>query len=561
MFWETLKAARDLGRLHEITSILLRYGFSDVVKRLGMSHVLEQAGKVLKWKGAERMARMETHERVRRAIEEIGSTYIKLGQIMATRVDLFPPEWIAELEKLQDRVPPQAFEKLTPQLEEDLGAPPEEVFAHIDTCALAAGSIAQVHRATLDTGEQVILKIRHPGSRRIMEADLRILSRLADIAEKQIPEAKHFHPKDLVRQLTLSLRRELDLATECRHAERIAANFSEDPNILIPKVYWQYTSERINVQEYIDGIPGRDMKGIENAGLNRKLLAERGVNSVLKMILEDGFYHADPHPGNLFYLPGNRIAYIDLGMVGRLPRQRREQVIDLIRGLVEPDSQLVVDVLSDWAGDSHVNENELVMEVDTFIENYHSVSLKNIDFPAMLAELTTIMRDNNLTLPADLVLLIKTFITLEGLGRQLDPDYDMVNGAKPVVNRLVLARYSPKALAKRGWGSLSSIVNILTDLPSDIRRLLKSARSGSLQLNVEITRLDLFGKELDRAASRVTIGLVTAALIIGSSIVMTVKGGPTIFGLPLLGFMGFVGAGIGGLWVIISVWRSGRDNL
>ena len=175
MFWETLKAARDLGRLHEITSILIRYGFSDLVKRLGMSHVLEQAGKVLKWKNTEKMARMETHERVRQAIEEIGSTYIKLGQIMATRVDIFPPEWIAELEKLQDHVAPQAFEKLQPQLEEDLGAPPEEVFAHIDKHALAAGSIAQVHRATLETGEQVILKIRHPGSRRVMEADLRIL--------------------------------------------------------------------------------------------------------------------------------------------------------------------------------------------------------------------------------------------------------------------------------------------------------------------------------------------------------------------------------------------------
>ncbi len=561
MFWETLKAARDLGRLHQIASILIRYGFADMVKRLGMGHVLEQAGKVLKWKDAEQMARMEPPERIRRAIEEIGSTYIKLGQIMATRVDLFSPEWIAEFEKLQDNVPPQTFEKLQLQVEEDLGAPPDEVFASIDTSPLAAGSIAQVHRATLKSGEQVILKIRHPGSRRMMEADLRILSRLADIAEKQIPEAKHFHPKSLVKQLTLSLRKELDLASECRHAERIAANFADDPNILIPKVYWQYTSERINVQEYIDGIHGRDIDGIEKSGLDRKLLAERGVNSVLKMILEDGFFHADPHPGNLFYLPGNRIVYIDLGMVGRLSPQRREQVIDLIRGLVGPDSALVVDTLTDWAGDTHINIDELTMEVDTFIENYHSVSLKNINFPAMLGELTTIMRDHNLVLPPDLVLLIKTFITLEGLGRQLDPDYDMTSGAKPILQRLMIARYSPEALAKRGWSNLTNVIDILSDLPRDLRRLLKAARSGSLQLNIDITRLEKFGQELDRAASRVTVGLVTAALIIGTAIVMTVPGGPTIFGLPFLGFTGFVGAGIGGIWVIISVWRSGRDNL
>jgi len=560
MFWETLKAARDLGRLHQIASILIRYGFADMVKRLGMSNVLEQAGKVLRWKDAEQMARMETHERVRRAIEEIGSTFIKLGQIMATRVDLFPPEWIAELEKLQDNVTPKPFEVLKRQLEEDLGGPPEDIFTHIDKTALAAGSIAQVHRATLDSGDQVILKIRYPGARHTMETDLRLLMRLAEIAEKQIPEAKQYRPKDVVRQLTLSLRKELDLATECRHAERIAANFADDPNILIPKVYWQYTSERINVQEFIDGIHGRDMEGAEKAGLDRRILAERGVNSVLKMILVDGFFHADPHPGNLFYLPGNRIVYIDLGMIGRLSTRRREQVIDFVRGLVEPDSSLVVNVLMDWTGDVNIDTDELATEVDTFIQNYHSVTLKNIDFPGMLGELMIIMRDYKLALPPDLVLLIKTFITLEGLGRQVYPDYDMVGGAKPFLRRLMLARHSPEAIAKRGWSSVSNILGILSDLPSDIRRILRSARSGALQLNVEINHLDQFGKELDRAASRVTIGLVTAALIIGTSIVMTVKGGPTIFGLPFLGFFGFVGAGVGGIWVILSVWRSGRDN-
>jgi len=560
MFWETLRAARDLGRLHQIASILIRYGFADMVKRLGMSNVLEQAGKVLRWKDAEKMARMETHERVRRAIEEIGSTFIKLGQIMATRVDLFPPEWITELERLQNNVTPIPFDDLKLQLEEDLGAPPEEIFAAIDKHALAAGSIAQVHRATLENGDQVILKIRYPGARHTMETDLRLLMRLADIAEKQIPEAKQYRPKDVVRQLTLSLRKELDLATECRHAERIAANFADDPNILVPKVYWQYTSERINVQEYIDGIHGRDLGATENTGLDRKILAERGVNSVLKMILVDGFFHADPHPGNLFYLPGNRIVYIDMGMIGRLSPHRRDQVIDFIRGLVEPDSSLVVNVLLDWTGDVNIDIDELTTEVDAFVQNYHSLTLKNIDLPGMLRELTTIMRDYKLALPPDLVLLIKTFITLEGLGRQVYPDYDMVGGAKPFLRRLIIARHSPEALVKRGWSSISSIFSILSDLPSDMRRILRSARSGALKLNVEINHLDQFGKELDRAASRVTVGLVTAALIIGTSIVMTVKGGPTIFGLPFLGFIGFVGAGIGGLWVIISVWRSGRDN-
>jgi len=560
MFWETLRAARDLGRLHEIASVLVRYGFGDLVRRLGMSHVLEQAGKVLRLKDAEQKARMETPERIKCAFQELGPTFVKLGQILATRVDLFAPEWISEFEKLQDQVPPEAFKKLKPQLEEDLGAAPEDIFVNLNTTAIAAGSIAQVHRAQLESGEDVVLKIRHVGIRRVIEADLRLLSRLAEIAYNEIPEARRFHPREVVRQVTLSLRRELDLASECRNAERIANNFLDDPNIIIPKVYWQYTSERVNVQQYIDGIPGKDLKAVAAKGLDCKVLANRGSNAVLKMVLDDGFFHADPHPGNLFYLSDNRIAFIDMGMVGRLSTSRREQITDLIRGLIEQDTPLVIDVLMEWASDAQINTENLAVEIDTFLDNYHGVSLQRISLPAMLGDLTTIMRDYELTMPPDLAMLLKVFITLEGLGRQLDPDFDMVAGATPFIKRAVLARYKPDALAKRGMRNISDIFNILTDLPRDLRRLLSSARRGALQINVDIARLDQFGHELDRAASRVTIGLVTAALIIGTAIVMTVEGGPTIFGLPFLGFLGFIGAGISGIWVILSVWRSGRDK-
>lgn len=561
MLWETLKAARDIGRLHEIASVMIRYGFGDAVKRLGMSRILEQAGKVLRWKDAEKMARMESPERVRRAFEELGPTFIKLGQILASRVDLFSQEWIEEFEKLQDQVPPRPFDELRMQIQEDLGDAPENIFLDLDTTALAAGSIAQVHRARLETGEDIILKIRYPGIRPIIEADLRLLSRLAEITEKEVPEWRRFHPKDVLQQVTMSLRRELDLASECRYAERIAESFKDDPTISLPRVFWEWTSERLNVQEYIDGIPGKDIEAIDAAGLDRKLLAVRGANAVLKMVLEDGFYHADPHPGNLFFLSGNRIVIIDTGMVGRLSSARQTQVIDLIRGLVARDTAQVIDVLIGWTGDEALDTTDkLAIEIDSFLDSYHGLALKDLNIAAMLTDITVIMRDNELVMPPDLALLFKVFITLEGLGRLLDPEFDMVSEAEPFLKRAMLARYHPDVLARKGWKNFTEFVELLSSLPRDLRRLLQSARRGALEMNVDITRLDQFGHELDRAASRLTVGLVTAAMIIGTSIVMTVEGGPTMFGLPVLGLLGFLGAGIGGVWLLISIWRSGRHK-
>ncbi len=560
MFWEGLSAAQDLGRLHDIASILIRYGFGDAVRRLGLSSALEQAGKALHWKDAEQYARMEPPQRVCQALQDLGPTFVKLGQVLSTRVDLFPPEWITEFEKLQDHVPAVSFEKLRTQLEEDLGAPPEEIFLHLETQALAAASIAQAHRAQLVDGTDVILKIRRPGIRPIVEADLRLLARFAEMAEQEIEELQRFRPMELVRQFSRSLRRELDLAVECRNAERIALNFKDEPDIRIPKVHWPWVSERLNVQEYIDGIPGRDLIAVDEAGLDRKLLAKRGANAVFKMVMEDGFFHADPHPGNIFYLPEERIVFIDFGMVGSLSEERRYQVVDLAYGIFERKAHIAVDVLLEWTSNIQIDTEILTSEVDAFIDQYHGIPLKQLSITSMLTDLMAMLREHQLNLPPDLALLAKALITLEGMGRQLDPDFEMASEAHPFLRRTLLARYSPDALAKRGWHSLISTINLLTGLPQDLRRLMVSARHGALQIKVDISRLDNFAERLDRAASRLTVGTVTAALIIGSSIVMTVEGGPTLLGLPLFGLLGFIGAVIGGIWLLLSIWRSGKHK-
>ena len=579
MLWQALTAVRDLGRLYDIASILVRYGFGDIVRRMGLANALERAGRALHWSNAEEFAHLPSP--VRRALEEMGPAFVKLGQMLATRVDLFEPEWITEFGKLQDSAPAAPYAEILQQLTEDLGAPPEVIFSAFDPEPLAAASIAQVHRARLEDGSEVVVKVRRPGIRPIIEADLRWLMRLAELAEKESPELRSFHPQEVVRQFDQSLRRELDFASECRNAQRIAENFSgyagKDksaevaiaeapelppalPIIVIPRVHWQWTGERVCVQEFIDGIPGRKLSAVDQAGLDRKVLARRGAHAVLKMIVEDGFFHADPHPGNVFYLLGNRIAFIDFGMVGRLTEERRDQLIRLLLGLVEHEPGRVADVLLDWTGDSAVDENGLILEIQTFVDQYHGVALKQLKLGAMLSNLVAILRQHQLALPADLALLIKAFISLEGMGRELDPDFDMAGEAMPLLEQALHARYKPAALIKRGWRAASEALALVADLPHDLSQLLRAARRGRLEIHIDITHLKRVGNQLDTAANRLVVGIVVASLIIGSSIVMTVPGGPSLLGLPFFGTIGYLGAVVGGVWLLLSIWKSNRAD-
>ncbi|MEL1263968.1 ABC1 kinase family protein [Pseudoxanthomonas putridarboris] len=559
--WETLGTVRDLGRLQEIASVLIRYGFGDVVKRIGMAGMLEKAGRLLHWQTVEEgRLRMEAPARLRCTLQDLGPTFVKLGQVLATRVDLLPPAWIAELSELQNAVPALPYEEILPQLHEDLGADPDTIFARVEREPLAAASLAQTHRAWLANGDPVVLKVRRPGIRDTVEADLRLLKHLAVIVEGNLPELRRYHPQRIVQQFSGSLRRELDFAAECRNAERIAANFAGREDIVIPRVHWQWTSERLNVQDLLQGIPGRDLAAVDAIGLDRAQLARTGAGIVLKMVLEDGFFHADPHPGNIFYMPDGAIGVIDFGMVGRVTEQRRFQIVRLLHGLVAHDSADVAEVLIDWTEEGNdIDEVRLQESADVFVDQYRGVPLKDLRMGAMLVDVTAILREHGLSLPADLALMIKAFLTLEGLGRQLDPDFDMASEARPYLERAMLERYSPDVLVRRGRRTLAGVVDLLRDMPRDVHRLLQSARRGKLQMHIEVDTLKAFGEQVDRAANRLTMGIITAALIIGSSIVMnSVGGGVSNRWLLALGAMGFIGAALCGVWILFSVWRSGR---
>lgn len=558
MLLEALSAAKDLGRVHEIASVLVHCGFGDVVRRVGLSNALEKAGKAIHWKYAEETACLLPRERARRALEKLGPTFVKLGQLLATRVDLFPADWIAEFELLQDAAPPVPFEELRPQLEEDLGGPPEEIFAKFDTEPLAAASIAQVHRAWLHDGTAVVVKIRRPGIKRVVEADLRLMARLAQVLTRDNPEAHRFRPKEVVHQFTLSLRRELDLAHECRNATRVANNLSDGDGIVVPKVFWEWTCERVNVQEYIEGIPGRDLAGLDAAGLDRALIASRGANAIMRMVLVDGFFHADPHPGNIFFLPDNRIAMIDFGMVGHLTEERRFQVVELLHGMVERDSSTVCEVLLEWSHHAQAPSERLVADICAFLDQYTGIPLGQLNIRDMIADMMAMLRDNGLVLPADLSMMFKVFLTLDGFGRQLNPDFDLIAEARPFVRQALILRYSPNEVAKRGWRGFAGLMDLLVGLPKDFQRLLRAARRGALRVHIDIAELERFGDRVDRAASRLTIGMITAAFIIGTSIMISVTGDTEYLAISILAGFGFSLAAVGGIWVLVSIWRGHR---
>jgi ubiquinone biosynthesis protein len=552
---QTLVSARDLGRLQQIARVFIRHGLGDIVRRMGWADALDKAGHALHWDHAADLARLPPPQQVRMAMEELGPTFVKLGQVLAGRADLFGPDWIAEFEKLHSRAPAVPTEALRAQLTEDLGAPPEEVFAQWSDEPLAAASIAQVHAATLKDGRAVVVKVRRPGIATPIDADLRLLERLAAGASQQWPDLVPYRPVELVHQLGRSLRHELDLATEGRNAERIARAFAAQPEIVIPRIHWDYTHERVNVQDRIDGIPAEDMARADAAGLDRHTLAKRGAMAVLQMIVRDGFFHADPHAGNVFFLPGERIAFIDFGMVGRVGRERRGQLLDLMLGLVQRDADAVAEVLLAWTSDEDdepVDDEALRGEIEAFVDQYHGVPLARLSLGGMLADATAILRRFRLALPADLALLIKTFITLEGLGRGLDPQFHMAAEALPLLKAAVRERWQPRALADRGWRALQHRFTLMAGLPDDLARLMRAARRGRVQVHIDIKDLRPVADQLDRAAQRLTVGLIVAALIIGSSIVMTVGGGPTLLGLPAFGLLGFCGAALGALWLLLG---------
>ena len=386
------------------------------------------------------------------------------------------------------------------------------------------------------------------------------MAHLAQLLELEFPEARRYQPQEIVKQFTRSLTRELDLEVEARNMERFARDFADDPHVTVPGVHWDYTNPAVNVQDFIEGIPGGDLARLRQSELDPAALARHGADAVLKMILVNGFFHADPHPGNVIYQPGPRVAFIDFGMVGRLSHARRDEIVDLLAALALRDESAMMDVLIEWTGSTAIDEAQFALDIGELMFAYERVPLKNLKISQLIGDIMALIRDHSILLPPEMALLFKALITLEGLGRQLDPEFLLIDHLSPFVHRLVRARYRPLNLLKRGQRTLNDAFGMLGTLPRDLVRLGKDMRQGKFSVNLDLKRLDHFGHQLDRSANRLTMGIVTGALIIGSSIVMTVNAGPRLFGLPFFGLFGFTIALVNSLWLIASIWRSGKHN-
>ena len=511
----------DLGRLYEIVRAFTLAGFGDVFKQMGLEAAAERTGKVLGWKYADEIAHLERPQRVRRIFEVLGPTFIKLGQILATRPDLFGPEWIAEFEKLQVQAPSLDFEELRPQIEEDLGAPLEQIFAEVDVRPLAAASVAQVHRAILKDGTKVVLKIQRPGIRAAIESDMRLLTHLASLAEKSVPELAAYRPQKVVQQFVKSLQNELNFMTEGHNAEQIAANFEGHHDILIPKIYWEWTKPRLNVQEFVDGIPGVNLEAIDAAGMDRKRIAQTGASAVLKMIIIDGLFHADPHPGNFFILPGERIAFIDFGMVGRVSAARRQQIIKLLQALLQDDAEGLCTILLEWSERAGDDPGELRGAVEDFLRKYAGKAMALMDLSAMVADLLSLIRDNKLTMPPDQAMLLKVFVSLDGAFKKLDPAFDVMVAMQPTLHEAVIDRLSPLTLGKRGLKVLTQYVELLADLPQEIRHAIYMAKTGNLKIRADETDRNAVQRTVMRAGGLVALANITSALLIGAFVLMS----------------------------------------
>jgi ubiquinone biosynthesis protein len=538
-----VSAVRDLGRLREITSVLVRHGFGEVVARAGFGRKprkgtasdpppsgrgADDAPEISTdelAKGEEEKTRTSTAERIRLVLQDLGPSFIKLGQIASTRPDLLPPDVIVELKKLQENVPPVSFEEVKKVIETSLGEPIDKVFVSFEEKPLAAASIGQVHRAVLATpegNEQVVVKVQRPNVGDTVQRDLELLHIMAATLERAIPETRLYSPIGLVQQFDRSITAELNFTIEGENGERFAKNFEGTPLgelARFPKVYKQASSKHVLALEFFDGM--KIDKAVA-AGMDGKVVAKNSVGVVIKMIFEDGFFHADPHPGNIIMLGGPEwtnpvIGLIDLGMVGRLSPELRDRTVDLMVAAVRKDSYAVADALYTIGRPTKkVDMREYRSEVALLAEKYLGRPLKEIDLSAMLRDLVQGAMKYGIEIPTDFMLVGKALMTLEGIGKQLDPDLDVFGEAQPYFISIMKKRYSPQRLGNELIRGVEQLSRAGYDVPLQAREILEDLRLGRLVVKTADPALPAV---TDRFGRRLFSGLVVGSSTIAGAIV------------------------------------------
>jgi ubiquinone biosynthesis protein len=460
---------------------------------------------------------------LRQALEELGTTFIKLGQILSTRADLLPPEYLAELTKLQDSATPVAFEEIQEALATELDQPLEQIFAEFDPVPLAAASIGQAHAARLLDGTEVVVKVRRPGVVEQVNEDLEILKELAATASRHWNFADRYDLTGLVDEFSQTLRRELDYIREAHNAERFAVNFATDSHVHVPRVFWEATTSRVLTLERIRGIKINDLKALDEQGTDRRWLADYATNVVLKMVCEDGFFHADPHPGNFFIEPNGTIGLIDFGMVGVVDEQTQELLAELLIAINHQDADQLVDVFLDLGVTyKRIDRVSVRRDIDRLLSTYWGLPLGELRVAALLNDVYSIMRRHQMHLPSNLALLLKTVIMIEGLGVTVDPDFHLPEVLTPYTERLVLRQYSPFRWVRNFGHSSLELVRFAGNMPQHLRRIATAAENGNLQIGMRPEGFDPIIDRLEKIANRIVLGVIAAAFINGLAVLVSV---------------------------------------
>ena len=463
---------RHLNRYRQILAILFKYGFGDLLERLRIDQYIAAGLQAISSKRIDRVEKLTRPQRLRMAFEELGPTYIKLGQVLSTRPDLVPADFLNELAKLQDEVPPFPFSEAKEAIESEFRRPLAELFAEVEEYPLASASIGQVHKARLKDGEAVAVKFQRPGIQKIIEVDLEIMLHLATLAERHVREFQIHQPVKIVEEFARTLEKEIDYHIEATHMERIARQFLDQPHVYIPAVFREFTTSRILTTELIEGIKISKIEKLVAAGLDKKLIAERIVGLVFKQAFDHGFFHADPHPGNIFVLADNVICLVDFGMMGLVDRTTREAFVDLIDSVVHQNEVKTTEVLLNLtAWDQQPDIRALEREVSDFMGRHLYKPLKDMEIGKLLQDLIHLTLRFRLRIPPDIFLMIKALSAVEGVGRTLDPEFDIVAHATPFIKRVKLERFAPQRISSDVFDLMSRLLQFLQQFPKDLMDL------------------------------------------------------------------------------------------
>ena len=553
------KTYRHVKRYRQILSVLFKYGFGDLVDVMNIEQYVEVGLKLVSRKRRVKLESLSRAVRVRKALEELGPAFIKLGQILSTRPDLLSVDFMQELPKLQDDVPPFPFTDVRDILENEFGKPLDQIFSQFEEHPLAAASIGQVHRARTLDGEEVVVKVQRPDIRRIIEVDLEIMMHLADLAEKHIEGWDVQRPTRIVTEFARTIEKELDYTMESTNMLRFARQFDDDPDIYIPRVHREISSNRVLTMEYIDGVKASDINRLKKEGLDPVIIAERGFDLIMKQVFIYGFFHADPHPGNIFVLPDNVICYLDFGMMGRVDLASREDFVDLMLSIARGDEKKAVDALLELTSPQKEPDRRMLeRDVSEFIDQYSYMPLGELEMGELITRLLKTAALHRLSVPPNLFLMMKALASVEGLGRELDPGFDAVERATPFIKRIRMGRFKPGRLARDVADSGTDIFRMLREVPDEIRKILKLARQGLLKVEFEHRGLEPMLATHERISNRIAFAIVLAALIIGSALIVLSGIPPKWQEIPVIGLAGFLIAGLMGFWLLVTIVRRGR---